>query len=97
MGLLLWAYTNGVFSSREIERRCVSDVTFRFVTGNDAPDHTTIARFRQSHAEALAGLHAQVLAMCAAVGLVRVGAVFLDGTKIAAKRRGDRTGPGLAR
>ena len=84
VGLLLWAFSNKVFSSREIERRCESDVMFRFVTGNDAPDHATIARFRQIHEDALKGLHAQVLAMCADVGLVRVGAVFLDGTKVGA-------------
>jgi transposase len=84
VGLLLWAFSNKVYASREIERRCESDVMFRFVTGNEAPDHATIARFRQTHEDALKGLHAQVLAMCAQVGLVRVGAVFLDGTKLGA-------------
>ena len=84
VGLLLWAFSNKVFQSREIERRCESDVMFRFVTGNAVPDHATIARFRVTHEDALKGLHAQVLAMCAQVGLVRVGAVFLDGTKLGA-------------
>ena len=84
VGLLLWAFSNGVYASRGIERRCESDVMFRFVTGNEVPDHATIARFRQTHEDALRGLHAQVLAMCAQVGLVRVGAVFLDGTKLGA-------------
>ena len=82
--LLVWAYTNGVFSSRDIERRCIADVTFRFLTANQAPDHGTIARFRKTHERALKELHAQVLAMCASVGLVRVGVVALDGTKLAA-------------
>ena len=84
VGLLLWAFSNGVYASRGIERRCQSDVVFRFVTGNEVPDHATIARFRVMHEDALKGLHAQVLAMCAQVGLVRVGAVFLDGTKLGA-------------
>ena len=84
VGLLLWAFSNRVLSSREIERRCESDLRFRFVTGNEVPDHATIARFRRNHEEALKGLHFQVLAMCARAGLVRVGAVFLDGTKVAA-------------
>lgn len=84
VALLLWAFSNGVFSSRGIERCCESDLKFRFVTGNEVPDHATIARFRVNHEAALKGLHVQVLAMCAMAGLVRVGAVFLDGTKVAA-------------
>jgi transposase len=89
VGLLLWAYANGVFSSRQIERRCVTDVSFRFVAANQVPDHGTIARFRASRAAELKALHAQVLAMCADVGLVSLGLVALDGTKVAANASKD--------
>jgi transposase len=84
VGVLLWAYANGVFSSREIERRCVSDVAFRFVAANHCPDHGTIARFRAACEAELRGLHTQVLGLCADLGLVQLGLVALDGTKIAA-------------
>jgi hypothetical protein len=71
----------------------VSDVTFRFVTANQAPDHGTIARFRKTHEQALKDMHHQVLVLCASVGLVQVGVVALDGTKIAAdaSRSANRT------
>jgi transposase len=84
VALLLYAYCVGERSSRQIERRCVEDVPFRVIAANRAPDHTTIARFRRRHAERLAGLFVQVLAMCARAGMVRVGTVAVDGTKIAA-------------
>jgi transposase len=84
VALLLYAYCVGERSSRQIERRCVEDVAFRVIAANRAPDHTTIARFRRRHAERLAGLFVQVLAMCARAGMVRVGTVAVDGTKIAA-------------
>lgn len=82
--LLLYAYCHGVQSSRRIERACHSDVAFRVITANEQPDHTTVARFRRRHLEALKGLFVQSLRLCAAAGLVRVGLVALDGTKIAA-------------
>ena len=82
--LLLYAYCHGVQSSRRIEGACHSDVAFRVITANEQPDHTTIARFRRRHLEALKGLFVQSLRLCAAAGLVRVGLVALDGTKIAA-------------
>jgi transposase len=82
--LLLYAYCVGERSSRQIERRCVEDVAFRVIAANRAPDHTTIARFRQRHAERLAELFVQVLGLCAKAGMVRVGTVAVDGTKIAA-------------
>lgn len=84
VALLLYAYCVGERSSRRIERRCEEEVPFRVIAANRAPDHTTIARFRARHAERLAALFVQVLAMCARAGLVRVGTVAVDGTKIAA-------------
>lgn len=81
--LFLYAYCTGVVSSRKIETACQVDVAFRVVAGNLLPDHTTIARFRATHADALAGLFTQVLAMCAEAGLVKVGTIAVDGTKIA--------------
>jgi len=83
VALLLFAYCEGVRSSRQIERRCQRDVAYRVVAGNQCPDHATIARFRVRHADALAGLFTQVLRLCAAAGMVRVGLVALDGTKLA--------------
>src|SRR5919197_5740928 len=84
VALLLYAYCVGERSSRQIERRCAEDVAFRVVAANRAPDHTTIARFRQRHAERLAELFVQVLALCQRAGMVRVGTVAVDGTKLAA-------------
>jgi transposase len=82
VALLLYGYAVGERSSRRIERRCVEDVAFRVIAANRAPDHCTISRFRKRHAERLAGLFVQVLAMCAKAGMVRVGTVALDGTKL---------------
>jgi len=82
--LLLYAYCMGERSSRRIERRCQEDIAFRVITANSAPDHSTIARFRQANERALSVCFTQVLGLCAAAGLVRVGVVALDGTKIEA-------------
>jgi len=82
VALLLYAYAIGERSSRRIERRCVEDVACRVICANQAPDHTTIARFRQRHETALAGLFGDVLALCAEVGLVSVGVIAIDGTKV---------------
>jgi transposase len=84
VALLLYAYAVGERSSREIERRCAEDVAFRVIAANRFPDHTTIARFRKRHGELLAALFVQVLALCHKAGMVRVGTVALDGTKLAA-------------
>jgi transposase len=84
VALLLYAYCLGVRSSRQIERLCQRDVAFRVVAGNLVPDHATIARFRQRHGEALKGLFTDILRLCREAGLVKVGVVALDGTKIAA-------------
>jgi transposase len=82
VALLLYAYCKGQRSSRGIERGCVEDVAFRVITANQVPDHSTIARFRQRHEDALAGLFGEVLSLCAEAGLARVGVVAIDGTKI---------------
>jgi transposase len=84
LGVLLYAYAIGVRSSRQIQRRCTEDLAFRALAGNQAPDHVTIARFRVRHQQALAGFLVQSLRLCAAAGLVRLGVVALDGTKVAA-------------
>jgi transposase len=85
LALLLYAYCSGERSSRQIERRCHDDVAYRVITANSTPDHATIARFRVRHQDALAGLFVQSLRLCQAAGLVRLGVVALDGTKIAAQ------------
>lgn len=84
VALLLYAYCLGERSSRRIERLCQRDVAFRVITANECPDHTTIARVRQTHETALATLFIDVLRLCAEAGLVKVGVVALDGTKMKA-------------
>jgi transposase len=82
VALLLYVYAIGERSSRRVERRCLEDVATRVICANQTPDHTTIARFRQRHETALAELFGQVLALCAEAGLVEVGVVAVDGTKV---------------
>ncbi len=84
LGVLLYGYCVGVRSSRQVERRCHDDIAFRVLAGNQAPDHVTIARFRVRHQTALAGFLVESLKLCAAAGMVKVGTVALDGTKLAA-------------
>jgi transposase len=84
VALIVYAYAIGERSSRRIERRCREDVAFRVITANQAPDHATIARFRVRHERALGELFGQVLGLCADAGLVRVGVVAVDGTKVQA-------------
>jgi transposase len=84
LAVLLYGYCTGVRSSRQIERRCQEDIAFRVLAGNSTPDHVTIARFRVRHEQALAGLLVASLKLCAAVGMVRLGLVALDGTKVEA-------------
>lgn len=84
LALLLYAYAVGEHSSRRIEALCSDHVAFRVLCAQDAPDHTTIARFRATHEDAFADLFTQVLVMCAQAGMGRVGIVAIDGTKIAA-------------
>lgn len=84
LALLVYAYAVGERSSRRIERLCTEHVAFRVLCAQDVPDHSTIARFRAAHHDLFAGLFAQVLRLCAAAGMVKVGVVAIDGTKIAA-------------
>jgi transposase len=84
VALIVYAYAIGERSSRRVERRCREDVAFRVITANQAPDHATIARFRVRHERALGELFGQVLGLCADAGLVRVGVVAVDGTKVQA-------------
>lgn len=82
--LLLYAYCVGIPSSRRIERACWEDAAFRVLTGNQQPDHSRISDFRLVHLDALAGLFVQVLRLCQKPGLVSLGNVALDGTKVKA-------------
>jgi len=82
--LLFYAYSTGVTSSREMERRCHLDVAFRWLAANSTPDYRSIARFRRRHLVALDDLFTQVLVLCSEAGLVELGRVALDGTKLRA-------------
>jgi transposase len=95
VALLLYGYCQGERSSRVIEKRCVRDVAYRVITGGLQPDHATIARFRARHQEALGGLFSQVLRLLAAEGMVSLGTLSLDGTKLAgnAAHKASRTLP----
>lgn len=83
-GLLLYAYVTGTPSSRQVERKCVEDVAFRVISGDQKPDHDTVAEFRKVHLGALEALFLQVLRLCQKAGLVKLGHVALDGTKVKA-------------
>jgi len=82
--VLLYAYCIGVPSSRKIEKRLEEDIAFRVLAANNTPDFRTISDFRKDHLEALAGLFLQVLKLCQRAGLVKLGHVSLDGTKVKA-------------
>ena len=84
VALLLYAYARGNRSSRGIERECQDDVAYRVICANRVPDHSTIAEFRVRHEAALAELFTSVLSLCRRAGLVRVGVVAIDGTKVQA-------------
>jgi len=84
VALTLYAYCLGERSARAIERRCAEDIAFRVICANQTPDHATIARFRCHNEGALAGLFTQILALCAGAGMVKVGVVAIDGTKMGA-------------
>jgi len=83
-GLLLYAYCEGVSSSRKIERGTYESIPFRVLSANQHPDHDTICEFRKRHLEALSDLFVQVLELCREAGLVKLGHVSLDGTKVRA-------------
>ncbi len=89
VAIVLYAYAKGQRSSRGIERACVEDVAYRVIASNLAPDHVTINRFRAEHADALAGLFSSVLGLCARAGMVKVGTIAVDGTKVHANASRD--------
>jgi len=82
--LLVYAYCTGKPSSRQIEQATYEEVPYRVLAANQHPDHDTIATFRQQHLQALAGLFTDVLDLCRQAGLVKLGHVALDGTKVLA-------------
>ena len=95
VALLLYGYCQGERSSRVTGKRCVRDVAYRVIGGGLYPDHATIARFRARHEQALGGLFSQVLRLLAAEGMVSLGLLSLDGTKLAghAAQKANRTLP----
>ena len=82
LGLLVYGYATGVFSSRKLERATYDSVAFRFITGNEHPDHDTIATFRRRFLREIEGLFVRVLELAREMGLLKLGTVALDGTKI---------------
>ena len=82
--LLLYAYCVGTVSSRKIERACYEHLAFRVLTGNQQPDHSRISEFRRRNLEALSDLFVQILRLCQEAGMVSLGHVALDGTKVQA-------------
>ena len=82
--LLLYGYATGTFSSRRLMARCETDVAYRVIVGEDIPDFRTISDFRKRHLTALEGLFLDVLKLCAKAGLVKVGRIALDGSKVKA-------------
>ncbi|MGH7209507.1 MAG: IS1182 family transposase [Nitrospiraceae bacterium] len=84
MRLLVYAYCIGVKSSRKIEQKTHEDVAIRILAGNQHPDHDTIAEFRKRHLKAFENIFVQVLQLCEEAGMVQMGEVSLDGTKVKA-------------
>ncbi len=82
--LLIWSYSQGMRSSRRIERACVENVAWRVICGGDGPDHSTICRFRQDHQAAIEGLLVQTLLVCDRLEMLPLGTLAVDGTKIGA-------------
>ena len=89
VSLVLYAYSTDERSSRGIERCCRQDIAYRVITGNQVPDHATIARFIRRHQQALNELFGAVLRLCARAGLVSSGVVAVDGTKLTASASSD--------
>src|SRR5471032_3694171 len=82
LSLLVYGCATGVFSSRKLERATYDSVAFRFIAANDHPDHDTIATFRRRFLKEIEGLFVQVLALAREMGMLKLGTVALDGTKI---------------
>jgi transposase len=97
--LLVWAYAQGAASSRRMESLCGTDVAFRVICGGNLPDHSTIARFRASFADAVTVLFGEVLILCARLGMGKLGTIALDGSKVraSASKAANRTEETLAR
>jgi transposase len=91
VALLLYAYARGIRSSRAIERACWEDVAFKVIMGMRTPDHSTVAEFRRRHESEIAELFDEVLGLCREAGLVSVGVIAIDGTKIKASASMDQT------
>jgi len=87
--VLLYGYSLGMRSSRHLERACRMDRAFQFLAHGLQPDFRTLCRFRRRHADLLKGLFAQTVRMCQEAGLVSLGHVAVDGTKVRANRSGD--------
>ena len=90
VALLLYSYSVGLRSSRQVERACRGDVAFKVITAMQAPDHSTIAEFRRRHEAAIGELFTSVLGLCREAGLVRVGEIAVDGTRMRADASRDR-------
>jgi transposase len=84
VGVILYGYSQGVRSSRQLERHCQEDVAYRIVAANQQPDHCTLSRCIKGHSAELSELFLQVLKLCHEMGLVKVGVIALDGTKLQA-------------
>src|ERR1700680_612891 len=82
LGLLVYGYATGVFSSRKLERATYDSVAFRFIAANDHPDHDTIAAFRRRFLPQIEDLFVEVLVLAGEIGVLKLGTVGLDGTKI---------------
>jgi transposase len=84
VAVLLYAYCTGTYSSRKIAAKLVDSVAYRFLAADNQPDFRTVNEFRKRHGEALSGLFTQVLRLCRRAGLVKLGQVAIDGTKVKA-------------
>jgi transposase len=82
LGLLIYGYATRVFSSRALERASYDSVAFRFIAGNEHPDHDTIAAFRKRFIAHIEPLFVEVLKLARAMGMLKMGTVALDGTKV---------------
>ncbi len=82
LGILIYGYATGIFSSRKLERASYDSVAFRFIASNDHPDHDTIATFRRRFLQQIEGLFVEVLLLAREMGVLKLGTVALDGTKI---------------
>jgi transposase len=82
LSILVYGYATGVFSSRKLERATYDSVAFRFIAGNEHPDHATIATFRRRFLKRIEGLFVEVLKLAREMGVLKLGTVALDGTKI---------------